>query len=100
MIIRNALIHNAVDPVPFTGDILVKNGKIISVGGKVEAEDAEIIEAEGLSAYPGFVDAHSHLGLDNYGGPTGGTFDYNEMTDIISPQLRGSDSYYSHDAAI
>ena len=100
MIIRNALIHNAVDPVPFTGDILVKNGKIISVGGKVEAEDAEIIEAEGLSAYPGFVDAHSHLGLDNYGGPTGGTFDYNEMTDIISPQLRGSDSYYPHDAAI
>jgi imidazolonepropionase-like amidohydrolase len=100
MIIRNALIHNAVDPVPFTGDILVKNGKIISVGGKVEAEDAEIIEAEDLSAYPGFVDAHSHLGLDNYGGPTGGTFDYNEMTDIISPQLRGSDSYYPHDAAI
>lgn len=100
MIIRNALIHNAVDPVPFTGDILVKSGKIISVGGKVEAEDAEIIEAEGLSAYPGFVDAHSHLGLDNYGGPTGGTFDYNEMTDIISPQLRGSDSYYPHDAAI
>ncbi len=100
MIIRNALIHNAVDPVPFTGDILVKNGKIISVGGKVEAEDAEIIEAEDLSAYPGFVDAHSHLDLDNYGGPTGGTFDYNEMTDIISPQLRGSDSYYPHDAAI
>ncbi|MBQ9563040.1 MAG: amidohydrolase, partial [Lachnospiraceae bacterium] len=60
----------------------------------------EVIDASGLLAYPGFVDAHSHIGLDDYGGPTGTTQDFNEMNDICCPQLRGIDSYYPQDAAI
>ena len=100
MIIRNALIHDAVHPEPFRGDILIENGRLVSVGEAVAREDAEILDAEGLNAYPGFVDAHSHIGLDGYGGPTGSTYDYNEMNDILSPQLRGLDSYYAQDAAI
>ena len=101
MIIRNAVINDAVNRKPYRGDILVREGKIVSVGPAAEPSGDEIvIDASGLFAYPGFVDAHSHIGLDNYGGPTGTTHDYNEMTDILSPQLRGSDSYYPHDAAI
>lgn len=99
MIIRNALIHDAVNPVPYQGDILVRDGKLISVGEKAE-EDDEILDAAGLNAYPGFIDAHSHIGLDGYGGPTGTTYDYNEMNDICCPQLRGFDSYYALDPAI
>ena len=100
MIIRNAMIHDAVHPEPFRGDILIENGRLVSVGEAVTREDAEVLDAEGLNAYPGFVDAHSHIGLDGYGGPTGSTYDYNEMNDILSPQLRGLDSYYAQDAAI
>ena len=99
MIIRNALIHDAVNPVPYQGDILIRDGKLISVGKKAE-EDDEILDAAGLNAYPGFIDAHSHIGLDGYGGPTGTTYDYNEMNDICCPQLRGFDSYYALDPAI
>lgn len=99
MIIRNALIHDAVNPVPYQGDILIRDGKLISVGEKAE-EDNEILDAAGLNAYPGFIDAHSHIGLDGYGGPTGTTYDYNEMNDICCPQLRGFDSYYALDPAI
>ncbi len=99
MIIRNALIHDAVNPVPYQGDILIRDGKLISVGEKAE-EDDEILDAAGLNAYPGFIDAHSHIGLDGYGGPTGTTYDYNEMNDICCPQLRGFDSYYALDPAI
>ena len=69
MIIRNALIHDAVNPVPYQGDILIRDGKLISVGEKAK-EDDEILDAAGLNAYPGFIDAHSHIGLDGYGGPT------------------------------
>ena len=98
MIIRNAVIHDAVRPEPYRGDLLVRNGKLASVGG--EAQDEEVLDASGLHAWPGFVDAHSHIGLDGYGGPTGATFDYNEMNDICCPQLRGMDSYYPMDAAI
>ena len=99
MIIRNALIHDAVHREPYRGDILLREGKILSVGGTA-AEGDQVIDAKGLSAYPGFVDAHSHIGLDTFGGPTGGAYDYNEMNDICCPQLRGLDSYYAQDAAI
>lgn len=105
MIIKNALIHDAVHKEPYTGDILIRGGKLVSVGKTAETDEAseageEILDASGLNAYPGFVDAHSHIGLDGYGGPTGGTFDYNEMNDICCPQLRGMDSYNPLDAAI
>ena len=99
MIIKNALIHDAIHEEPSYGDIVIENGKIVSVGGDA-GKDGDVIDAEGLHAYPGFVDAHSHIGLDAYGGPTGGTFDINEMNDIVSPHLRGIDSYNAHDTAI
>ncbi|MBQ9212181.1 MAG: amidohydrolase [Clostridia bacterium] len=99
MIIRNALIHDAIHSEPYQGDIRIVNGKIAEIGQGLQG-DERILDAEGLNAYPGFVDAHSHIGLDGYGGPTGTTYDYNEMNDICCPQLRGMDSYYSLDAAI
>lgn len=99
MIIKNALIHDAIHEEPFYGNIVIENGKIVSVGGDA-GKDGDVIDAEGLHAYPGFVDAHSHIGLEAYGGPTGGTFDINEMNDIVSPHLRGIDSYNAHDTAI
>ena len=99
MIIRNAMIHDAIHPEPYKGDILIRDGKLVSVGGHAEG-DGDVLDASGLRAYPGFVDAHSHIGLDGYGGPTGNTYDYNEMNDICCPQLRGYDSYYPLDAAI
>ena len=99
MIIRNAMIHDAIHPEPYKGDILIRDGKLVSVGGHAEG-DGDVLDASGLRTYPGFVDAHSHIGLDGYGGPTGNTYDYNEMNDICCPQLRGYDSYYPLDAAI
>ena len=99
MIIRNALIHDAVSKEPYYGDIVIENGKLVSVGGSADGK-GEVIDATGLHAYPGFVDAHSHIGLDAYGGPPGVTFDINEMNDIVSPHLRGMDSYNAQDLAI
>ncbi len=99
MIIKNALVHDAVREEPYVGDIVMENGKLVSVGGTA-AGGGDVLDAAGLHAYPGFVDAHSHIGLDAYGGPPGVTFDINEMNDIVSPHLRGIDSYNAQDAAI
>ncbi len=101
MLIKNAMIHDAIHREAYEGDILIQNGRLIQVGGRLSpAPGEEVIDAAGLNAYPSFVDAHSHIGLDAYGGPTGGTHDYNEMTDILCPHLRGMDSYNPMDAAI
>ena len=99
MIIKNAVIHDAIHEGPYFGDILIKNGKLASVG-IVAGTDGEVLDASGFHAWPGFIDAHSHIGLDAYGGPTGNTYDFNEMNDICCPELRGLDSYYAMDAAI
>jgi dihydroorotase len=43
------------------GDVLIEDGKIAAVGADVNADDAEIIEANGGWIAPGFVDMHTHL---------------------------------------
>lgn len=90
--VKNGLIHDAVNREAYQGDILIENGKIKAIGKELALEEGtEVIDAEGLMVYPGFVEAHCHLGLDNYACGFEG-HDYNEMTDILSPQLRGIDS--------
>lgn len=100
MILRNATVYDAVHREPYPADIRISGSKIAEIGPSLSTAGEEIFDATGLRAYPGFVDAHSHLGLDSYGGPTGTTYDYNEMNDIICPQLRGMDSYDPMDRAI
>ena len=90
--IKNGLIHDAVKEEPYVADILVEEGKIKAIGcGLSIPEDAKIIDVEGLQVYPGFVEAHCHLGLDGYGIGFEGQ-DYNEANDIVASHLRGIDS--------
>ncbi len=91
MLIQNATIFDAIHEEPFQADILVKDGKIAAIGQALPA-DGETIDAAGLSVFPGFIDAHSHLGLDGDGIGYEGR-DYNEMNDICAPHLRGIDGF-------
>ena len=97
--IRNGLIHDAVNPEPYVADILIDKGKIKAVGQKLPAKGAKVIDATGLEVYPGFVEAHGHSGLDGYGIGYEGQ-DYNEMNDILSPQLRAIDAIQPMDYAL
>ena len=93
MILRNGTIFDAVHPESYVADIAVRNGKIAAIGVNLPAEEGEqIVDVAGKNVYPGLIDAHSHLGLDNYGVGWEG-HDYNEMGDILSPQLRGMDGF-------
>jgi dihydroorotase len=42
-------------------DILIKNGRIATIGESLTATGAEVIDAAGLVALPGLVDLHTHL---------------------------------------
>ena len=93
MLIKNGLVFDAVSPTPYEADIRVTDGTIAEISpGLSPARGEEVIDAAGLRVYPGFVDAHSHLGLDNYGMGYEG-HDYNEMNDIVACHLRGLDSF-------
>ncbi len=96
LIIRNGRIHDLVSRDPYTADILIKDGKIAAIG--TDMPDGEVYDASGTDIYPGFIDAHSHLGVSGTGIGFEGS-DYNEINDINSPQMRGIDSVNPFDPA-
>ncbi|MEA3247116.1 MAG: dihydroorotase, partial [Gemmatimonadota bacterium] len=45
-----------------TGDLLLRDGKVESVGGRIGRPDgAEVMDCAGLVVAPGFIDVHCHL---------------------------------------
>ena len=96
LLIRNGLIHNAIDREPFIADLLVEDGRIVRIEPGIVCEGAEVFDATGLSVYPGFVEAHCHTGLDGHGIGYEGA-DYNEMGDILACQLRAIDAIEPRD---
>ena len=58
---KNALIYDGTGSDAFKGDILVDNDRIVKVEKCIKSEDGwKIINLDGLSVSPGFIDAHSH----------------------------------------
>ena len=99
-LIHNGLVHDAVHRDACKADILLADGKIAAIGTDLTAPaDAVIFDADGLDVFPGFVDAHTHIGLDGYGIGYEGC-DYNEMNDIWTPQLRAIDGINPRDPSL
>ena len=90
MCIKNGTLHTAVSKETFIADILIDGGKIVKIGKGLSADGAEVIDATGLQVYPGFVEAHCHIGLDGYGIGYEG-HDYNELNDPVTPQVQAID---------
>ena len=88
--IKNGTLHTAVSKETFIADILIDGGKIVKIGKGLSADGAEVIDATGLHVYPGFVEAHCHIGLDGYGIGYEG-HDYNELNDPVTPQVQAID---------
>ena len=92
MLLINAKIMTMEDAVIDCGYIQIKEDKIIAVGDMNSApQDEEILDLQGKTVYPGFIDAHCHMGMAEEGLDFEGD-DLNEMTDPVSPHLRGLDA--------
>ena len=100
MLIQNGMIYDAVHAQPYAADLRTEGALIREIAPKLcPAPGEEVINAAGKRVYPGFVDAHSHLGLDNYGMGWEG-HDYNEMGDIVACHLRAIDSFNPMEAGV
>jgi len=62
VLIKNALIYDGTGSKPYTGYVAISGNKIASVGiGIADTPEAvKIVDANGLSLSPGFIDVHSH----------------------------------------
>ena len=61
-LIRNATIVTMNDRLDIiTGDVVVRGGRILSVGESDEGRHAKVIDAAGAYLLPGFIQTHVHL---------------------------------------
>ncbi len=64
LLIKGGRVLDPANGVDMTGDVLIEDGRIVSVDADVGAHGRaplQIIEAKGLVVAPGFVDLHTHL---------------------------------------
>ncbi|MGC8544725.1 amidohydrolase [Athalassotoga sp.] len=100
LLLKNATVFS-ITSKPFKGDVLVENSKIYEVGELIKKdEDTEVIDLAGKYLFPGFIDAHSHIGLkeESVNDPVGS--DVNEMTDPITADVKAIDGFNPEDDAI
>lgn len=88
--IKNGTINTITNGI-VEEDIIIENGKIVAIGKNLDVpSDAQVIDADGKFVFPGFIDAHTHLGLWEDGMGFEGA-DGNEETDPITPHLNPID---------
>ena len=60
LVIKNGTIVDGTGTAAFRGDVAVRDGVLVQVGGTITGDATEVIDATGLVVTPGFVDVHSH----------------------------------------
>jgi imidazolonepropionase-like amidohydrolase len=87
--IRNARIVTVSGPVIPAGHILVQDGKIAAVGANISIPpNVKVIDAKGLTAYPGMIDPHTSIGLEEIDS-VAATRDTTEIGDL-NPHMKAS----------
>ncbi|MBQ7919955.1 MAG: amidohydrolase [Lachnospiraceae bacterium] len=99
LLIKNGIIYTMETRCPIFGDLLIKDGKIAEIGENViPNENMEIFDAEGLLVFPGFIDAHSHIGIAEEK-ISGQGDESNEGTNPVTPAMRAIDAVNPMDSA-
>ncbi len=96
-LIKGAKVFTVTDGIKEKTDVFIKGGKIDKIAKNIKApKGAKIIHADGLSLYPGFIDAHCHVGIMEEGNGQVGN-DTNEMISPSTPHLRAIDGINHED---
>ena len=99
MLFKNATIYT-MEQEPFVGDFKIDKGVFTEVGTNLTANDGEDVQdLNGLYVFPGLVESHCHLGMEETAIRFEGD-DVNEITDPITPNMRGIDGCNPMDETI
>src|SRR5207249_10899190 len=94
VLIRNATIMTAAGQEIPNGSIVLKDGRIVAVGAKVDAPaDAVGVDGTGKYVTPGLIDEHSQPGV--YAAPgTDAESDGNEATNPVTADVWTEHSFW------
>ena len=98
--IRNAKIVTVSGPDIPNGTVVIRDGKIEAVGANVNVPaGARSIDGNGLSVYPGMIDAGTNMGLVEVPQGASGTVDLSEVGDL-NPNAKAIIAVNPHSAHI
>lgn len=99
LLIQNGLLYTMEKNSALRADLLLDKGKIAEISEIITpTERMEVFDARGMRVFPGFIDAHSHIGISEE--RTNGQIDEsNEGTDPLTPCLRAIDAINPMDSA-
>ena len=90
MLFKNATIYT-MEQDPFVGDFKIDKGVFTQIGTNLTANEGEDVQdLNSLYVFPGLVESHCHLGMEETAIRFEGN-DVNEITDPITPNMRGID---------
>mgnify|MGYP000166993135 FL=1 len=99
MLFKNATIYT-MEQDPFVGDFKIDKGVFTQVGKDLTPNVGEDVQdLNGLYVFPGLVESHCHLGMEETAIRFEGD-DVNEITDPITPNMRGIDGCNPMDETI
>lgn len=99
LLIKNGILYTMETRCPIHADLLIKEGKIAQIEKNIiPGEDMEVYDAEGMLVFPGFIDAHSHIGIAEEK-ISGLGDESNEGTNPITPAMRAIDAVNPMDSA-
>jgi imidazolonepropionase-like amidohydrolase len=88
---------------------VIENGLLVMQGGKIAAvgaadsvrapNGAQVIDATGMTIYPGLIDSETHLGLTEISAEAM-TNDLVEMSDEIMPHMHTAEAFHAESALI
>lgn len=99
-LIKNCNLWTMAEENNITADILIEGSKIKAIGTFNEQDypEAIIIDAKNQFVMPGIVDPHCHIGIDQSTIGWAGN-DTNEITNPVTPELKGIDGIKACDEA-
>ena len=99
LLIQNGLLYTMESDKPAYADLLIKEGKIDTIAEHIKPTvDMKIFDAKGMRVFPGFIDAHSHIGISEEK-MTAQSDECNEATNPVTPCMRAIDAINPMDSA-
>lgn len=99
LLIQHGTLYTMESEKPVQADLLIAEGKIAKIATDIMVtDDTEVLDATGMLVFPGFIDAHSHIGISEEK-VTGIGDECNENTTPATPYVRAIDCIHPMDSA-